>query len=73
MCDKANQVFVSDSLLLLDRKPLDHLSFVTELIECTCSTTMELSFRILVSTSTFPFAISNTDNILFRKRAVSAA
>ena len=49
ICDRDNQVFVSNSSLLRSSDPFNLRSRVTDLIECTCSTTMELSFRIRVS------------------------
>ena len=70
MRDRAKKGCVSDSSLLLASNPFNHRSFAAELIECTRSTTMALSFRILVSISIFPFP-NNSDNVLFRKRAVS--
>ena len=49
ICDKANHGLVSNSALLISRKPSALPPFVTELIVCTCSTPLELSFRIIVS------------------------
>ena len=71
ICDKANQGFVSTSSLLLDRKPFNLRPFVIEIIECTWSTTPELSFLSLVSTSITSLPNVSSSNILFKKRYVS--
>ena len=55
ICDKANRGFGPDSSLLPYSKPFSIRSFVTELIEFTCSATLGLSFRIRGHTSMFPF------------------
>ena len=55
ICDKANQGLVPNCPLLPSSKPFNRCPSVTELIECTCYTTLELSFRIPESISTFPF------------------
>ena len=63
--DKANRRLVSNSSLLLPRKQFRIRPIVTELIECTCSTTLELSFRIPVSVYTISFRNNNPDGVLF--------
>ena len=73
ICDNANHLLIPNSPLRHSRKSPTHRSLVTELIECACSTTLELSSRIPVSISTLAFVGKNYPNELFRKRASAVA
>ena len=73
MRDKANQGLSRNPPLLLSRIPFSPRAFFTELIECTCATTLELSLRILGYISISPPRNKNPDNIRLRKRAAAAA
>ena len=69
--DNSNRLLIPAQSILLSRKSFTIRSLVTDLIECTCSTTTEWAYRILASISIFSLTSSNSANKLLRKRAVS--